>query len=271
MIDNSEQPIVDSKESKSGGNSALALYPLDTNSYKIKINIFPNLEKPMFVTHTLRKPTFDEEEARERKMPLVTSDAGKIDGFDATSMVMDDESANVYLYDKIVTGVEGYALRPGEKAKEGEVSPDEDVDGVTVKELIPASHKSTAVAGMFPSSFEIDTDDGEFTFALGGGREWRLKQEIGGKARREDGTLSPAEYTIFYTFKEPSEAQRKKFRGEAVIATNLRTKKGIEERRSTNLRVLKDLFDGLILSIEAATINGKEIDVRDKADRKSVV
>lgn len=245
-------------------------YPMDTNPIKIKINVVPSMEKPFYVTHVMRKPSFNEEEARERKSPLITSEAGKIDGKDASSMSIDDEPANVELYDKIILGVIGYGLKPGDKAGEDEVSPDTTVETPkgtkTVRELIPDSHKSTAISGMFTSSFEVEVEEQEFVFALGGSRDWKVRQDIGGKVKREDGTLSPPDYQVFYTFREPSELDRKKYRTKAVQAVNLRDGKtnAITERRSTNLTIMRELFDSLIESVEGATVEGKPIKVSDK-------
>lgn len=250
-------------------------YPLDREQFEIKINIFPSADKPHYVYHVLRKPTFEDEEARERKMPLISTDVGKVEGGDASTTTMDVETGNSLLYDKIIVGVKGYALQKGEKPSKDLISPDQVVvtpDGEkTVKELIPLSHKSTAIEGMFPSMFELDEEGAEeFIFALGGGREWRIKQEIGGKYKREDGTLAPADYTIYYTFREPTEAERKNFRAKGIIAMNVRTKTGFSERRSVNLKVLKELFESMILSVEKATIDGKPVDVRDRSQVEQI-
>jgi hypothetical protein len=245
-------------------------YEMDKQFIQVQIKIGAS-KKPY--THIFRKPTFDEEEAREKKMPLVSSDLGKIEGEDASSMSLDDEPANVYLYDKILLAVKGYAMKPGEKASDEEISADSEIDSVlgkkTVRELIPSSHKATAILGMFPSKFEVEVgEDGEedFTFALGGGREWTVKQEIGGRVKQEDGSLSKPNFEIRYTFREPTESERKKFRTQAFSAIMTRDPKTgtTKERRSTMLRVIRDLFDNLIVSIEGATVGGKEINVAQK-------
>lgn len=265
---NSEANTETSGGIKTAASEASA-YPMDKDPITVRLNIFPTLEKAHYVTHVLRRPTFEEEETRERMMPLITTDAGKVDGADASSMSIDNEPANKTLYDKIIQRVVGYSLVPGEKPSEEGVSPDETVQlidgGISnVRDLIPLSHKSTAIEGMFPSTFDLDVSDEEFTFALGGGREWVLRQEIGGKQKQEDGTLSPPQYVVKYTFREPTEAERKKFRSSAINAVTLRTKNGVKERRSTNLRVLRDLFDAMIVGVEGATVDGKPLDVRDK-------
>jgi uncharacterized membrane protein len=243
-------------------------YQMDLNPAKIKINIFPSAETKYEVVHTVSKPTFADEEARERMMPLIISDAGKVDGAEASSMSLDDEPANVRLYDKIAVTVNGYSLEKGKKPTTEDISVDTPitVDGEekTIKDLIPPSHKSAVINGLYPASYEVDFGGEEFYFALGGGREWKVKQEIGGKFKREDGTLSPADYTVYYIFREPTQEERKKFRSQAVSAITLKTTSGNKDRRSTNLRVVSDLFDALIQTIEGATINGTTIDVRDK-------
>ncbi len=245
-----------------------SVYQMDNDPIKIKINVFASADKKQEVTHTVRKPTFAEEEARERMMPLIISDAGKIDGAEASSMSLDDEPANVRLYDKIALTVNGYALERGSKPTGEDVSVDTEltVDGEAkkVKDLIPPSHKSAVVTGLYPASYEVDFGDEEFYFALGGGREWKVRQEIGGKFKREDGTLAPADYEIYYIFREPTQEERKKFRNNAISALTLKTTSGNKDRRSTNLKVVNDLFDALIQTIEGAEIGGNTIDVRDK-------
>ena len=257
-----ESEAVKSEESKGD-------YQMDLEPLKVKINIFPSADKPQEVVHIMRRPSFTDEEARERMMPLIISDAGKIDGAEASSMSLDDEPANVRMYDKIAQSVIGYALEKGQKPSTDEVSVESKLNVAgeekTVKELIPPSHKSAAISGLYQANYEVDFGGEEFYFALGGGREWKVRQEIGGRFKREDGTLAPPDYNVYYIFREPTQEERKKFRTQAISAVTLRTTAGTKDRRSTNLKVVNDLFDALIQNVEGATIKGKEIDVRDKA------
>jgi hypothetical protein len=157
-----EQAVVteqtpEAKTSESTANTSE--YQMDLDPFKIKINIFPSADKKHEVVHILRKPTFAEEEARERMMPLIISDAGKIDGAEASSMSLDDEPANVRLYDKIIQSVNGYSLVRGEKPSKEDVAADTKITGsdgeeVTVKDLIPPSHKSAVINGLYPASYE---------------------------------------------------------------------------------------------------------------------
>lgn len=244
-------------------------YKMDLEPLKVKINIFPSAEKPQEVIHVMKRPSFIDEEARERMMPLIISDAGKIDGAEASSMSLDDEPANARMYDKIAIAVKGYALERGSKPSTDEVSVDKTInvggEEKAIKDLIPPSHKSAAISGLYQANYEVDFGGEEFYFALGGGREWKVKQEIGGRYKREDGTLAPADYEVFYIFREPTQEERKKFRTQAISAVTLRTTSGTKDRRSTNLKVVSDLFDALIQGIEGATIQDKQIDVRDKS------
>jgi hypothetical protein len=261
-------------------SSKNGVYQMDVSQYEVPLNLSPSLSKPYIVIHTLRRPTFEEEEARERATPLVTTDAGKIDGADASSISIDDEPANIKLYDKIVLNVKGYPvyerdtdgnIRLGKPSEQG-VSPEQlllSADGTEEQaiNLIPPGHKSIAVAGIYNSNYEVDVDQDNFMFALGGGREWVIRQEIGGGRKLQDGSPSDPQFVVRYTFREPTEAERRKFRSQAINSVTLRTKDGIKDRRSTNLRVLRDLFDAMILNVEGATIGGEPVDVRIKDHR----
>ncbi len=250
------------------------VFQMDAEPIKVKINVFSSTDKTQNVTHTLRKPTFAEEEARERMSALYITEAGRIDGSDATSMSLDDEKGTLRIYDKIALSVQGYALEPGQKPTEEDIPVDTvlTVNGEekTVRDLIPISHKGAVINGMFPASYELDFGGEEFYYSLGGSREWKIVQEIGGKFKREDGTLSPADYTIRHILREPTQEERKKFRTQAISAVTLRTTSGNKDRRSTNLRVVADLYDALVQTIDNATIDGKTIDARDKKQLEKI-
>ncbi len=262
-------------------STSLKPYTLDVTQFEVDLNLAPSGAKPYIVTHILRRPTFEEEEQKERETPLITTDAGKVDGADASSISLDDEPANIRLYNKILLRVKGYPVFVTDESGNVKMQPapaeglaaDEltlKADGTTeqVVNLIPPGHKSTAVSGALPYSlFEVEVDEDNFMFALGGGREWVIRQEIGGGFKLSDGTNAPPKNVIKYRFREPTEAERRKFRSQAINSVTLRTKDGIKDRRSTNLRVLRDLFDAMILGVEGATIGGGAVDVRDVEHR----
>lgn len=242
------------------------LYVMNSDPIKVKLNIHPK-NGEFFVTHILRRPTFEEEEARERNTPIITKEASRIEGSMATTQFVDDEGANLKLYDKIAKAVVGYPLNKGEKPTDEEIPVDRvlDVNGEqkTVLELIPSNHKTTAILAIAVSSFEVDlgTEQDEFSFALGAGREWTIKQSVGGQFKREDGTLAPPDYVVTYRFREPTEAERKKYRTSAMNALTYRTKEGVVERSSVNLKVIADLFDKLIEGVEGAVLVEGETEI----------
>jgi hypothetical protein len=206
-------------------------------------------------------------------MPIITKEAGKVDNASASQTELDEVPANVALYNKIIKTIFGYEKVAGEGAPEAGLTPDEivqgqDADG-NAKEMkavdaIPDSHKSLAVNGIFQSGgFEVEEAELK-AFSLGAGREWNLTQSIGGKHKQEDGTLSPADYTIKYTFKEPSAAHLKEFRTKAFAAVSWRDASGImKDRRTVVLSVVCELFNKLIRDIEGFVVSGTEFDVRN--------
>jgi hypothetical protein len=65
---------------------------------------------PDWKQHALRRPTFEEEEARERLMPYDSEMAGKVNGHDAVRTTFHEEPANIALYDRVVQTVGNYFL-----------------------------------------------------------------------------------------------------------------------------------------------------------------
>ena len=245
---------------------------LNQEPIKVRLNIHPKANEGFesFVTHTFKRPTFAEEETRERMMASITKQGAKIEGTTAIIQEFDDTKANVSLYNKVAKSVEGYKLPDGSK-EDTPVSKEFQVKEETKKvlDLIPDAHKNTAIYGIFNSAFEIDAPEDDFEFSLGAGREWKIIQKIGGQARREDGTLSEPDYVVRYILTEPSEKDRKTFRDKATSSQRYSSREGVVERSSLNLRVLAELFDKLVLSVEDALVadeNGETsvIDVRKK-------
>lgn len=261
-------------------NNEQKLFDLSVTEFTVNVNPYPQLKNPIITTHKLRRPTFAEEDTRERMMPVITKEAGKVENSNASQTELDDVPANVGLYNKIVQRVYGYEKVAGEGAPADGVAPDELVqgrneEGETVEmkavDAIPDSHKSLAISGIFQSAgFEVEEAELK-AFSLGAGREWNLVQSIGGKHIREDGTLSPADYTVKYVFKEPSAAHLKKFRTLAFAAKSWRDKEGVmKDRRTIVLSVVCELFDQLIRSVEGFTVGDVPFDVRNPEHVKMI-
>lgn len=240
-------------------------YNLAATEFTITVNPYPQLKKPIFTTHVVRRPTLDEESRKERMTPLLTKSAGRVDNVQAQQTEVDIVPGDRALYNKIVKKVFGYQSKAGQAPYEDGLNPTDlvetrdpqtgDVVEKPIVEAIPDDHKSLVVNSLFPSQFEMH-DDGEMVgFSLVGGQEWSLRQDIGGREQLDDGTLSPADYVLVYRFKEPSETQMKAFRSKAFAVKSWNDKHGIQnEERRVVLSVMVELFDALLVSLEGAII-----------------
>jgi hypothetical protein len=261
------------KEHKTTMNSEQKTFDLAATEFTITVNPYPQLKKPILTTHVLGRPTFDDEDRRERMMPVITKEAGKVENSSASQTELDEVPANVALYNKIIKKMLGYEKVAGEGAPAEGLAPEDIVQGrnadgepteMKAIDAIPDSHKSLAINGIFQSSrFEVEEKELQ-AFSLGAGREWVLIQSIGGKTKQEDGTLSPADYTIKYTFQEPSAAHLKKFRTLAFAAVSWKDANGfMRDRRTVVLSVINELFNALVRSVEGFVVNGEAFDVRN--------
>lgn len=233
------------------------LYPFDVSHFSIRINIAPDSEKGYWTTHKLARPDFGDEESREALMPVKTHDQGKIEGHDSMALEFEVETADVRMYDKLIQEVSGFAP-PGSEAPVDNLPVDEDI-----KKLILPQWKSSVISGIYRSNWEADQESLTKIYMLGPGRQWTIRQEIGG-GKNADGTRRTAEYVITYVFHEPSEKERRKFRNRALNASILRLRGGgSEERRTTNLRVVSELFDACVVEIRGASVAGNPFDAHN--------
>lgn len=258
-------------------------YIINEDPIVVSVNIDPRDGKESLVDHKFRRPTFAEEETREIGMKIISEETGvKVaEGTSAPKVTIDDEQANIKFYNKLAISVQGkgYGLL--------EETPVTNMIGeMSVLDSIPNPHKITAVYGLMPSNFELDlgNEDEEYVLALGATREWKVKQLIGGQNIRDDGTLAPPNYTVRYIMGEPSEADRKKYRLNAMNNAPYIRKGGLRtDQQTVNLKVVADLFDRLVKSVENAVIEEKiaempeiaenptrPIDVRNTEDLKLI-
>lgn len=244
---------------------------LDADEFTLTVNPYPQLKNPVITKHTVGRPTFEQEVVRERATPIVVAEAGKVNGEQGSSTFLEDERANVNLYNKIVTRVFGYPRNFGEAAPEDGLDPQEEVtinrrgDRKKAVDSIPERHKSLVINGMYPYFMEMHEVDEDAQVNPFGGNEWTLKHEIGGKEELEDGTLSPPEFTLLWTFEEPTTADWKKFRGAfpSVQFTDRKTGRR-REQRTSNLKIMAEIFDRLLVGVEGAILqDGSEVDVRN--------
>lgn len=245
--------------------STAKLYPFDVNVYEIRINIAPDTEAGYWTVHRLRRPSFDNEISREAMMPVKTHDQGKIEGHDSMALEFEVESADITMYDKLIDTVDGFAP-PGSSEPVNGLPVDDEI-----KKLILPQWKSSVISGIYRSSWEADQESLSKVYMLGPGRQWTIKQEIGG-GKNADGTKREPEYVVTYVFREPTEKERRKFRTRALNASILRLRGGgSEERRTTNLRVVSELFDACVEDIRGASVSGNPIDAHNPDHLKLVL
>ncbi len=243
----------------------LNLYPFDAETLEIRINLFPEAVEPVWATHFLRKPSFDEEDSRERASPFITEDAGKVEGHAAQTFELENAAANAALYDKIIKSVQGGYVLSGRESSDEPIPVDAEL-----KKLIPVRHKSTAISGLYRSSFESEMDATPTAFILGASREWVIQQEIGG-GRRADGTVKPPDFVIRHTMTEPTEEQHRKFRRQAVSAKQVVLRGGVvREERRANLRVIADMYDALVQRVEGAMVGGEAVNASDRQHLRAI-
>ena len=143
----------------------------------------------------------------------------------------DDEEPNCRLWDKIILAVRGY-----DKADDWRTVTDD------LKPQMRPGHKTTAIKGIYLGTCEIeDTGDG-ISFAE---QLWTVRQEIAGA------------YTVRHTLREPTEAERVRFKRTASSTQNIRGAKKAHVKVVSNTRAYVELFDALWQGCEGAT--GAEI------------
>ena len=229
---------------------AQALYDFTTSEHIIELDTRPN-GAPRLVRHRLRKPTFIELEARDRKQAAETITKGNEEFIESASSAPDLE-----LWAKICTEAQGY-LPNGEWLKGDDLA------------KVPTEHKLAAIRALYQAEYEIVNDDSLDYFALDGA-EIKIKQIVHG-------------FEIVHTLREMTEAERLEFEGKSYRASFVRGKgKETRTRIQGNLKAFVDLYDKLILTISGsnwsadmaayALVNRKEqLNVIDPIHKRGVI
>lgn len=205
------------------------LYAFDAAEHIIELNTRPD-GAPRIVRHKLRKPTFVELEARDRKQAAETVTHGAEEFIESTGSAPDLE-----LWGKLCTAAQGY--RP-----KGEWIEGADLDA------IPAAHKLAAIRALHQAEFEVVTDEGELDYFVIGATETKVKQTIGN-------------YEIIHTLREMTESERLAFENKSFRASFVRGKgKETRTRIVGNLKAYVDLYDKLIVFIEGGSVDGTSWD-----------
>lgn len=205
--------------------------------------------KKIPVSHELKRPSLKDLEKRDLASPFRSQDVGN-----ETDEVLADLSGkvDVELYDKLVVSTKGYKHN---------ITPDLDPEArkQALKE-IPPSHKIPVIQDLTKVSSEVvydgEDDGGVIEFVWSEDQSYRVRTELGSKGQ----------FVVYSTVKEPSEHQMDLYSGS--------TKFYIERAKGSSKPVTKivsslapsvALFDEMVESIEGLTVDGKEVDVKNKA------
>lgn len=221
------------------GEPEQKLYPLDQRERIFAIEA-TGRNRTLTLYHKLRLPELGELVERDQQTPFETEEISS--GEDR--MTIDDEGANVRLWDKTCLQVRGYRF--------GKNKADEWI--TVTSELaaqIPPGHKAAAMRGLDQVKFELE-DDEEEGFALGA-TTYVVRQTFG-------------EYVIRHFLRAPTEAQRREFRRKATETRFARGSRKIRTKVMTHIRVFADLYDNLLFDIDGVTVGGDPMNNGAMAD-----
>jgi len=209
-------------------------YPFDADTYAVAFNARPNSETPQIVHHRLRKPTLQELIEREGQ---ITYEMIEINSREE-EMKSEDDAANSRLWDKIILQVKGYR------------SADEwrDITEEEKAQMRPG-HKATAIRAMYAGSCSIEGDEDGVSI---GADTWTVKQEIGAGTEPD--------YIVRHILREPTEAERSKYKRSASSTSYIKGAKKARVMVRTNLRAYVELYDALMQGVEGATVFGAQFE-----------
>lgn len=207
------------------------LYEFDAEYTDVPIIAKPSGDNPTIVYHRLRKPTLQELLDRESQISYEMVELNSRE----EEIKADDETANVKLWDKIIMSVMGYKNAPEWR----ELTEEE-------KAAMRPGHKTTAIRTLYASNCEIEGDEEGVSI---GPDTWTVRQEIGLSKDQLD-------YVVRHILREPTEAERGKFKRAASSTSYIKGAKKQQVRVRTNLRAYIELYDALIENIAGGTVLG---------------
>src|SRR5262249_20983462 len=138
------------------------------------------------VYHRLRKPTLPELIEREGQIKYELVEVNQRE----EEIRTDDETANARLWDKLILAVKGYRGAPDWR----ELLPEE-------KAAFRPGHKVTAIRALYAGSCQVEGGDEGVSI---GADVWTVRQEIGAGAEPD--------FVVRHTLREPTEAERVRFK-----------------------------------------------------------
>ncbi len=220
-------------------NEAFKLFPLDQQQFEISINVRPGADKPLFVTHVLRRPTEAEliERDQAHVIETVLSNKGEY------SLPENNDAPDLALWQKIALAVVGYKLADGRPATEPR--------SVTAElmQKIPASHKLAALSGLYASECEIVAEDDAFDLE---NETLRIKQSLG--------TKDKPDFVIEHVLRVPTESERTKFLRNRQTRKTIGVKKGAKVSVTENLKTYIDFYNDHFVLINGVSFTQTLID-----------
>lgn len=234
-FDKIEELIAESRTPNSHG-----LFAFDEQIHEIAFNARPRAESPVLVYHRLRKPTSVELNDRESRIKYETVEVSSRED----EIRVDDEAANIWLWNKIILAVKGYNGVDGwqELAEEQ-------------KTILNPNHKVIAIRAFYAGSCEVESDSDIVSI---GPETWTVVQKIGADEDKPD-------FTVRHILREPTEAERVKFKRSASSTAYVRGAKKTQVRVTTRLRPYAELYDALMQDIDGATVNGESFIATNRA------
>jgi hypothetical protein len=101
-----------------------------------------------------------------------------------------------------------------------------------------------AIRALYAGSCEIEGDEDSVSI---GADTWTIRQNIGTDDENPD-------YVVRHILREPTEAERQKFKASASRTSYVTGAKKMRVRVKTNLKAHADLYDALIVAIDHATV-----------------
>lgn len=222
------------------------LYEFNAEYTDVPIIAKPNADNPTIVYHRLRKPTLAELLERESQISYEMVELNSRE----EEIKADDETANIRLWDKIILSVKGYKNAPDWR---------ELTDGE--KQGMRPGHKTTAIRSLYASNCEIEGDEDGVSI---GPDTWTVRQEIGLSKGDPD-------YVVRHILREPTEAERAKFKRAASSTSYIKGAKKQQVRVRTNLKAYIELYDALIQSVGPCADGDNPIDAIDPIWKRQVI
>lgn len=216
-------------------------YEFDAEYTDVPIVAKPGGDNPTIVYHRLKKPTLQQLLERESRISYEMVEVNSRE----EEIRADDEAANVLFWDGIIMAVMGYKNAPEWR---------ELTDGE--KAGMRPGHKTTAIRALYASTCEIEGDEDGVSI---GPDTWTVRQEIGLSKDSPD-------YVVRHILREPTEAERGKFKRAASSTSYIKGAKKQQVRVRTNLRAYIELYDALLQEVQGGMCINKPWGEMSSAD-----